>query len=71
MPTLSGRELAKVLRKIGYEFDHQKGSHMILRQVLPPFRRITVPDHKTVAKGTLRDIIHQVGLTLQEFRDLL
>jgi len=71
LPVLSGKEVAKVLRKIGYEFDHQRGSHMTLRQVSDPFRRITVPDHKTVAKGTLREIIRQVGLTVHEFRNLL
>ncbi len=34
-------------------------------------RRIVVPDHKEVAKGTLRAIIRQVGLTVDEFLDLL
>ena len=70
IPQMSGREVVKVLSKIGYEFDRQRGSHMILRQQTPPFRRIVVPDHKIVAKGTMRGIIRQVGLTVEEFRDL-
>jgi len=61
----------KALKKIGYDFDRQKGSHIILRQVEYPFRRIVVPDHKEVAKGTLRGVIRQVGLTLDEFKRLL
>lgn len=71
IPRISGREIVKVLKKIGYEFDREKGSHIILRQIDYPFRRIVIPDHKEVAKGTLRSIIRQVGLTLGEFKDLL
>jgi predicted RNA binding protein YcfA (HicA-like mRNA interferase family) len=44
---------------------------MILRQQNPPHRRLTVPEHKEVAKGTLRAIIRQAGLTLEEFCELL
>jgi len=61
----------KALRKIGYEIDHQKGSHMILRNINPPYRRLTVPDHKEIAKGTLRAIIRQAGLTVEKFIELL
>lgn len=56
-----------VLRKFGYERDHQKGSHIVLRQTSYPYRRITVPDHREVAKGTLRAIIRQAGLSVAEF----
>lgn len=71
LPVVSGREVVKALEKIGYVFDRQRGSHMILRQQNPPHRRLTVPDHKEVAKGTLRAIIQQAGLTVEEFKDLL
>jgi predicted RNA binding protein YcfA (HicA-like mRNA interferase family) len=67
---LSGDEVCKILKKIGYELDHQTGSHIILRNVNPPFRRVTVPNHKTIAKGTLRSIIREVGLTVEEFKAL-
>ena len=70
-PRISGRETVKALSKIGYEFDRQRGSHIILRQVETPFRRVVVPDHKEIAKGTLRSIIKQVGLTVDEFIELL
>jgi len=71
LPRLSGRDVAGALRKIGYEFDHQRGSHMVLRRRTPPHRRLTVPDHREVAKGTLRTIIREAGLTVDEFRSLL
>lgn len=71
LPVVSGREVVKALEKIGYGFDRQRGSHMILRQQDPPHRRLTVPDHTEVAKGTLRTIIRQAGLTVEEFNHLL
>ena len=51
--------------------DHQTGSHLILRNEIHPYRRITVPNHKEIAKGTLRSIIRQTGLTLREFMELI
>ncbi|MBA3312643.1 MAG: type II toxin-antitoxin system HicA family toxin [Planctomycetota bacterium] len=56
---------------MGFEFDHQRGSHIVLRQMSPPHRRITIPDHDEMAKGTLRAIIRQTGLTVEEFAALL
>ena len=71
LPVLSGKQLCKMLAKKGYLADHQTGSHIILRNENPPHRRLTVPDHKEIAKGTLKAIIRQTGLTLDEFRELL
>ena len=71
LPILSGTELCKTLKKIGYEIDHQKGSHIVVRNINPPFRRLTIPNHKQIAKGTLRTIIRQTGLTLDEFINII
>lgn len=71
LPVLSGRQVVAALSKIDYRLDHQEGSHIIMRNVNPPYRRVSVPDHKTVAKGTLRAIIRQAGLTVEEFTQLL
>jgi len=71
LPRLSGREVVKVLEGIGYARDRQRGSHIILRKRTPPYRRLVVPDHKEIARGTLRAIIRQVGLTREEFMELL
>jgi predicted RNA binding protein YcfA (HicA-like mRNA interferase family) len=71
LPRVSGREVVKALRKFGYEQDHQRGSHIVLRQVAYPHQRLIVPDHNEVAKGTLRAIIRQAGLTVDEFKALL
>jgi len=71
LPVVSGRELIAALAKIGYEVDRQKGSHVVLRQAIAPYRRITVPDHKEVAKGTLRAILRQAGVSPESLDSLL
>lgn len=71
LPILSGKEVVKILVKIGYELDHQTGSHMILRHKDPPNRRLTVPNHPEIAKGTMLSILKQAGITKEEFSDLL
>ena len=71
LPIISGVKAVKALAKIGYEIDHQTGSHMILRHKEEPHRRLTVPNHDEIAKGTLLAIIRQSGLTREEFMDLL
>jgi predicted RNA binding protein YcfA (HicA-like mRNA interferase family) len=71
LPVLSGKELCKILNKIGYKIDHQTGSHMILRKNTLPHRRLTIPNHKETAKGTLRKIIRDSGLALEEFLELV
>ncbi len=71
LPRISGREVVKALRKLGYEYDRQKGSHIVLRQTAAPHRRVVVPDHDEVAKGTLRAIIREVGLSVDGFKSLL
>ena len=67
LPRISGREAAAVFRKLGYEFDRQRGSHIILRHSQPPHRRLTIPDHRELAKGTLRALIREAGITVEEF----
>ena len=71
LPVVSGGEAVRALRKLGYEFDEQHGSHIILRHGDPPHRRLSVPNHKELAKGTLRALIREAGLTVEEFAGLL
>lgn len=71
LPRVSGREIVKAMQKLGYEFDRQRGSHIILRQAVAPHRRLTVPDHREVAKGTLRSILREAGITADELKGLL
>ena len=45
LPIISGYEAVKLFSKLGYQLDHQTGSHMILRHKDPPYRRLTIPNH--------------------------
>ena len=71
LPVLSGDQLCRALTKVGYEKDHQTGSHIILRNINHPHRRLTIPNHKEIAKGTLVAIIRQAGLSKEELLELL
>ncbi len=71
IPVVSAIKVIKALAKIGYEADHQTGSHVILRHKEMPYKRLTVPNHKEIARGTLKAIIEEAGLTISEFTDLL
>jgi predicted RNA binding protein YcfA (HicA-like mRNA interferase family) len=68
---VSGREAVRAFERVGFAVDRQRGSHIQLRQVSAPHRRLTVPDHRTLAKGLLRALIRDAGLTVDEFVELL
>jgi predicted RNA binding protein YcfA (HicA-like mRNA interferase family) len=71
LPVVSGSQAVKAFGKAGYELDEQHGSHIILRRADPPHRRLSVPNHKELAKGTLRALIREAGLTVEEFAKLV
>jgi predicted RNA binding protein YcfA (HicA-like mRNA interferase family) len=70
IPNISGKMCIKALQKIGYYQKRQEGSHIILRKD-NPFSQVVVPNHKNIAKGTLRTIIKSANLTIDEFINLL
>lgn len=70
LPVVSGKQCVKALTKIGFVVFRQKGSHITMVRENPKFQ-VTIPNHKTVAKGTLRAIIKQADLTVDEFINLL
>ena len=66
LPTLGGREVVKLFARDGWLMVRQRGSHMILVKE-GHMATLSVPDHKEVAKGTLRSLIRSSGLTSDEF----
>ena len=70
LPRISGQECVKALKKAGFYFKRQEGNHIILRRD-NPFAQLVVPDHKELDRGTLRAIIRQSGLGVDEFINLL
>jgi predicted RNA binding protein YcfA (HicA-like mRNA interferase family) len=69
LPRLSGKETVRRLEKAGFFFVRQLGSHLILRGGEPP-TTLSVPNHKYLKPGTLRNILRQAEITVQRFNEL-
>lgn len=54
LPVVSGKKVVKALSRIGYEYDYQVGSHIILRNKVG--HRLTVPNHSELDKGKVTSI---------------
>jgi predicted RNA binding protein YcfA (HicA-like mRNA interferase family) len=65
LPTISGDDFVKAMRKIGYVWDHTEGSHMILLHTSKG--RLSVPRHRELGRGLLRALIRDAGLSRIEF----
>jgi predicted RNA binding protein YcfA (HicA-like mRNA interferase family) len=70
LPVLSSRECIRALAKLGFYFVRQRGSHVFLRRD-NPLTQLVVPESDSLPKGTLRAIIRQAGLTVDDFVRLL
>jgi predicted RNA binding protein YcfA (HicA-like mRNA interferase family) len=70
LPVISGADCVKALGKLGFEVYRQCGSHIVVVRKSPP-SQTTIPNHKELDRGTLRAIIRQTGLTVEEFITLL
>jgi predicted RNA binding protein YcfA (HicA-like mRNA interferase family) len=72
LPRVNCQQLVRALKRAGYEEQRQRGSHLHLRRESDG-RRVTVPVHKgrTVPVGTLRAILRDADISVEEFRDLL
>lgn len=66
VPILSGRKVRAAFERMGWQFVRQAGSHMILTKA-GHHATLSVPDHKEVARGTLRGLVRAAGLTIDEF----
>lgn len=71
LPTVKAKDFIKVITKLGYQFQRQKGSHAIYKNSIGT--RVTVPIHsgKDLKSGTLLGMIKDIGLEKEEFFDLL
>ncbi len=70
LPSVSGKNCVKALQKVGFYLKRRESSHVILRRD-NPFAQVVVPDHQELAKGTLRAILRDVDLSIEEFIRLL
>ena len=70
LPTVSGKKCIKVLEKFGFVVFRKRGSHVTLIRENPP-NQTTVPLHRELDRGTLRAILRQTGISVEEFNDNL
>ena len=68
LPSVPARDVIRVAEKIGFAFDRQKGSHAVYLRA-SDHRRLVVPVHKgrDLKPGTLRGLIDDMGLSVEEF----
>ena len=72
LPIVSGRKVIKVLTRAGFEVVGRKGSHVRLKKkVGDKVLIVIVPDHRELARGTLRAILRQANMTRESFLELL
>jgi predicted RNA binding protein YcfA (HicA-like mRNA interferase family) len=66
LPRVSGRECIQALVRAGFVVRRQHSSHVVLRRD-EPFAQVVVPDHRELDRGTLRAILRQADVTVDEF----
>ncbi|MBI1802745.1 MAG: type II toxin-antitoxin system HicA family toxin [Chloroflexi bacterium] len=71
LPVISGRMLVKILERLNFAFIRQRGSHIIVRRTTPPHVTVAIPDHKELRAGTLRGILRDVGMKVDDLNDHL
>jgi predicted RNA binding protein YcfA (HicA-like mRNA interferase family) len=72
LPAVKPRELLKALGRAGFIVHHTSGSHYVLKHPEKPRLRVTAPYHnKDLKRRTLFSIIHEAGLSAEEFVELL
>ena len=66
LPVLSGREVVRVFESFGWSVARQHSSHIIMTKE-GETATLSIPNHKEVARGTLRSLIRSANLTVDEF----
>ena len=70
IPRISARQCVRALERVGFYVARQSGSHIMMKRGEPKASTV-VPNHDELAVGTLRRIISDAGLTVDEFIALL
>jgi len=71
LPTVGSRQIVKVLEDLGFQLIRQSGSHATYRHPDGRWTIVSIHPGKTIPKGTLRKIIRDAGLSLDEFLEML
>jgi predicted RNA binding protein YcfA (HicA-like mRNA interferase family) len=73
LPAISGKRTIQTLKRLGFVVDRVVGSHHVLIHPHDHRRAVTVPVHgsRSLKPGTLRSILRQAGVTVEEFTRLI
>ncbi|MCY3973094.1 MAG: type II toxin-antitoxin system HicA family toxin [Candidatus Dadabacteria bacterium] len=66
LPSLSGKDVVRIFESFGWSVVRKRGSHIIMTKE-GEVATLSVPNHKEIAKGTLRSLIRSSRLTIEEF----
>ena len=70
IPAVRGAQVVRALERAGFQVVRISGSHHVMKH--PDGRTVPVPVHnRDIARGTLRNILAIIGMTIEELRDLL
>ena len=70
IPAVRGAQVVRALERAGFQVVRVSGSHHVMKHT--DGRTVPVPVHnRDIAKGTLRNILAIIGMTIEELRDLL
>ena len=70
LPRVSGQQVVPALERLGFRVRCQYGSHIIMRRD-NPFAQTVVPAHRELDRGTLRAILRQTDIAVENFIRLL
>jgi predicted RNA binding protein YcfA (HicA-like mRNA interferase family) len=70
LPVVPSSRVIKALTRVGFSIDRQRGSHIVLYRQSDR-RTVVVPRRDELPRGTLRVILNEAGLTVDEFMELL
>ena len=60
LPSISGAAAVRAFERAGWRMDRQRGSHVVMLMT-GHMASLSVPQHRTLAPGTLRALITGIG----------
>jgi len=64
LPVVSGAEVVRALKYLGFVVARQRGSHIVMRK---GSQGCVVPDHREIKTGTLGGLLKQAGVSVEDF----
>ena len=70
LPVISGADAVRAFERTGWRQDRQRGSHVVMLKA-GQMASLSIPQHRTLAPGTLRSLIRASGMSVEDFAGLL